>query len=79
MLTGIGIASIYDGFNEFEYCGGAGRFFRSLKIATEISADYAWNLYSLQENTKEYNEVSFYTTLEFYFLIFLLIKDGKDC
>lgn len=50
---------IYDGFNDFEMCGGFGRFIRSLKIAVVISTDYVYSLYGLVENTKEYNEVKF--------------------
>lgn len=48
----------YDGTNEFEYCGGAGRFLRSLKIAAFISFDYAWNLYGVDEASEEYSKVS---------------------
>lgn len=49
---------IYDGFNDFEACGGFGRFARSLKIAVVISADYMYSLYGLVEDTNEYNEVN---------------------
>lgn len=48
---------IYDGVNDFEMCGGFGRFVRSLKIAVVISADYMYTLYGLNEDTKEYSEV----------------------
>lgn len=56
-LLASGIA--YDGANEFEYCGGAGRFLRSLKIAALISVDYTWNLYGVDEKSEEYNKVGF--------------------
>lgn len=48
---------LYDGFNDFEMCGGFGRFVRSLKIAVVVSADYMYSLYGLDEDSKEYNEV----------------------
>lgn len=52
-------ALAYDGYNGFELCGGLIRFSRSLKIAATISADYAWNLRGLKENTEEYTEVNY--------------------
>lgn len=55
---GLLVAGIaYDGTNEFEYCGGAGRFLRSLKIAALVSFDYAWNLYGVDETSEEYSKV----------------------
>lgn len=48
---------VYDGFNDFEMCGGFGRFVRSLKIAVVVSADYMYSLYGLKEDSEEYNEV----------------------
>lgn len=48
-------AITYD--NGFEVFGGISRFFRSLKIAALISADYSWNLYGIHEGTDEYNRV----------------------
>lgn len=48
----------YDGFNEFQYYGGARRFLRSLKIAAAISFDYSWNLYGVDEKSEEYKKVS---------------------
>lgn len=51
-------AFAYDGYNEFEICGGLIRFGRSLKIAVAISADYKWNLRDLKEESEAYNEVN---------------------
>lgn len=48
---------LYDGLNGFEYCGGAGRFLRSVKIAAQISTDYAWNLRKVTEGTEDYEKV----------------------
>lgn len=59
--TGLGLLAAgiaYDGSNEFQYCGGAGRFLRSLKIAAWISFDYGWNLYGVDEASEEYTKVS---------------------
>ncbi|XP_013787107.1 uncharacterized aarF domain-containing protein kinase 5-like [Limulus polyphemus] len=36
---------------------GAGRFLRSLHIGLKISLDYWWNLYGLEENSKEYEQM----------------------
>lgn len=51
-------AVAYDAYNEFEICGGVGRFLRSLKIAALISADYAWSLRGLTEDSDNYCEVN---------------------
>lgn len=54
--TALGVA-LDGGLNEFQQIGAINRFFRSLKIATEISFDYSWHLYGLKNGTDEYNKV----------------------
>lgn len=55
---GLTIGSVtYDGYNEFQICGGIARFVRSLKIAGLISVDYLVSLYGLEPETKEYEQV----------------------
>lgn len=49
---------IHDSLNEFQYCGGASRFLRSMKIAAQISIDYTWSLYGVTEDSDEYAKVS---------------------
>lgn len=51
-------ALAYDGYNEFEICGGLTRFVRSLKVGLTISADYAWSLRGLTEQSENYAEVT---------------------
>lgn len=58
--AGLGGAIIYDGIrNDFEFTGGAQRFLRCFKIAVMISAVYSWNLHNLNEDSEEYDVVSF--------------------
>jgi len=48
----------YDGvINEFGYCGAGVRFFRSLKIACVILADYNYTLWGLDDNNETYKQV----------------------
>lgn len=61
LRTGIALtaaALAHDSLNEFQYSGGATRFLRSLKIAAQISFDYSWNLYGVDEKAEEYEKVS---------------------
>lgn len=58
VLVGVAAGSIaYDGYNEFEVCGGISRFLRSLRIAAQISLDYSWHLYGVSKNDKDYDKV----------------------
>lgn len=60
LRTGIALIAAglaHDSLNEFQYCGGAGRFLRSMSIAAHISFDYSWNLYGVAENSDEYKKV----------------------
>lgn len=52
-------ACFYDGYNSFEVCASATRFLRSLKIATQISMDYTWNLYGIEDGTQKYDQVCY--------------------
>lgn len=47
----------YDGYNEFEVCGGISRFSRSLWIAAQISLDYSWHLYGVSKSDKDFDKV----------------------
>lgn len=47
-----------DASNEFQYCGAAVRFARSLKIAGQISCDYSWHLWGVDEESAEHKQVS---------------------
>lgn len=48
----------YDGYNEFEVCGGISRFLRSLRIAAQISLDYSWHLYGVAKDSEEFDRVN---------------------
>lgn len=69
----------YDGYNEFEICGGISRFLRSLQIAVQISIDYSWNLYGVSENDEGYDEVIidifFHIELSLFILFLLTIQN----
>lgn len=60
LRTGVAVLAAtlaHDSLNEFQYFGGATRFLRSMKIAAQISFDYSWNLYGIDEKTEEYKKV----------------------
>lgn len=58
VFGGFGLLLSYDYFGrDAETIGGAIRFARSLKVAVEISADYNFRLYGLDENSEEYEKV----------------------
>lgn len=47
---------VYDGvINDFQFCGAAERFLRSMKVGLTICADYKWNLRGITEGTPEYD------------------------
>lgn len=57
LLAAVAGSIAYDGYNEFEICGGISRFLRSLRIAAQISFDYSWHLYGVSENDEGYDKV----------------------
>lgn len=62
----------YDAYNDFELYGGASRFLRSLKIAAHITIDYTWNLYGVNTNTADYEQVR--NSYDAAFLAFLICE-----
>lgn len=58
-LGGIGSLLCYDYFSrDAESLGAALRFMRSFKIAVQVSFDYNFGLYGLDENSEEYDKVN---------------------
>lgn len=56
-LAVVGAGVVYDGLNEFEFISGGCRFFRSLKIAVQITIDYSWSLYGISTESEQYEKV----------------------
>lgn len=76
-------ALAYDGLvKDFEVYGGIERFIRSSIVAAQISLDYSyffWKYQDLDEDSEEYDLVSFQKILSVHFLTFSIFQERRKC